>query len=134
MVSEKKTGVLRSIKMEEALLELNDQGYVRVLFLDNVVLDVALQYKLVENYKILCQNKKFPFLFEAMENVTVTKEARDNSIKLEDEAPVLKTAVVANTLPYRMIANFYLKFNKPKKPFRLFATKKEALKWLLGQK
>lgn len=134
MISEKKTNVVRSIKIDEAIIELKEQGYVRVLFLDNVVLDVDLQYKLLENYKILCQDKKYPFLFEAMENVSVTKEARDNARNLEEQAPILKTAVVAGTLPYRMIANFYLKFNKPRIPFKLFSTKKDALKWLLGQK
>lgn len=134
VVAEKKSNVIRSIKIEEALIELNQLGYVRVLFFDHVVLDIDLQNKLLENYLTLCEGKKYPFLFEAMENVTVTKEARDNSRNLEEIAPVTKTAVVANTLPYRMIANFYLKFNKPKKPFKLFSTKKEALEWLLGKK
>ncbi len=134
LVAEKDSLVIRSCQIEGALIELYKQGYVRVLFFDNVVLDIDLQKKLIDNYLVLCEGKRYPFLFEAMENVTVTKEARENAKILEDIAPAIATAVIASTLPYRMIANFYLKFNKPKKPFKIFSDKNDAVKWLLGQK
>lgn len=134
LVAEKKSIVVRSIRLEEALIELIDDDYVQVMFFDNIVLDLDLQLRLLESYIAICEGKKYPFLFAAMENVTITKEARDNAIKLEDKAPATKTAVIANSLPYRMIANFYLKFNKPKNPFKVFSNKEDAIKWLLGKK
>lgn len=134
LVAEKKSIVIRSIRLDEALIELIDDDYVQVVFLDDCVLDLDLQHRLLENYIIICEGKKYPFLFAAMENVTITKEARDNAVNLEAKSPATKTAVIAHTLPYRMIANFYLKFNKPKNPYKVFSKKDEAVKWLLGQK
>ncbi len=40
------------------------------------------------------------------------------------------TAVVVDTLAYKLIANFYLKFNKPKRPYKVFSKEEEAIKWL----
>jgi hypothetical protein len=73
-------------------------------------------------------------MFDAMDNVTITKEARENAIKLEEKSPSYASAAIANSLPYRLIANFYLKFNKPGIPFRLFRKEEEALEWLAEQK
>lgn len=120
--------------MDEALLELRSDGIVRVIFQENLVFDIEAQVKVTEQYDVLCEGKKYPFLFEAMENVTITKEARDNAKNLEDKAPVTVAAVLANSLPYRMMANFFLKFNKPKKPFKIFSNREDAIKWLLEQK
>lgn len=125
--------IVRRKEVEEALIELRSDGIVRVVFKENLVMDVATQEKLFAHYLEICQNEKYGFLFEAMDNVTITKEARENSKKLETTAPSIATAVIANSLPYRLIANFYLKFNKPKIPFKVFRLQEEGIYWLKEQ-
>lgn len=122
--------ILRSLEVEEALIELRSDGILRVVFKENLVMDVAVQEKLFANYLNISEGKKFGFLFEAMDNVTITKEARENSKKLEKSAPSIATAVIADSLPYRLIANFYMKFNKPKIPFKVFRNQEDAINWL----
>jgi hypothetical protein len=41
-------------------------------------------------------------------------------------------AIVISQFPQKMIANFYLKFHKPKSPTKIFQTKEKALEWILS--
>lgn len=121
---------VREIKIPEATIRLRTDGIVHVTFSSHITLDVPLQLRMLELYKQLTGDKKLPFIFSAYEGVIVTKEARDNAIILEDEAPVSAVAIIADNLAYRIIANFYLKVNKPKNPYRVFKKLDEAVEWL----
>lgn len=90
-----------------------------------------MQMNALKLYTEICEGKKSKFLFSAENGVTITKEARENATKIEHLSPVGKSAVVADSLPYRIIANFYLRVNRPKNPYKVFGTEKEAVIWLL---
>ncbi len=122
--------IVKAIELEEAHITLRSDGLAFVTFKANIVLDVALQIRLLAAYIDLVGSKQTPFLFEADEGVTITKEARDNATTLEDEAPIIATAVVVQNVAYALIANFYMKFNKPKRPYKVFNNKQGAIEWL----
>jgi hypothetical protein len=122
--------IVKEISLNEASLRLRKDGIVHVIFNKDVTLDVDLQMKLFHLYHELTHGKKMPFVFSAFDGITVTKEARDNAIKIEDDAPVSAVAVIADSLAYRLIANFYLKVNKPKSPYKVFTNLNDALEWL----
>jgi len=124
------TGVLKSIDIPEANISLHANGIVYVFFKDNMVLDLDCQKKLFACYDKITNKKEAPFLFQAGNDVIVTKEARSNSIVLEANSPKSATAVVVSNLAYKLIANFYLSFNKPKKPYKVFDNEKAAVNWL----
>lgn len=124
--------IIKQFKINEATVTLRTDGIVHVLFHKNTVLDLPLQMLLLNIYQEITGRKKHPFLFEAFEGVKVTKEAKENAIRIEDEAPGLAYAVVAPSLAYQLIANFYLKVKKPKMPYKVFSKKEEAVEWLRG--
>jgi hypothetical protein len=124
--------IIKEIKINEATVSLRDDGIVDVLFNRNVILDVPLQMLLLNIYQEITERKKHPFLFEAFEGVKVTREAKLNALRIEDEAPGSAYAVVASNIGYYIIANFYLKVKRPKMPFRVFSKKEEAVDWLRG--
>jgi hypothetical protein len=128
MVEENTT--LEEVKINEATVTLRKDGIVRVLFHKNVTLDLKLQMLLLTIYNDITKRKKHPFLFEAFEGVHVTREARDNAIRIESEAPGSAYAVMANSIPYRLLANFYLNVRKPKSPYKVFGNKEDAIQWL----
>lgn len=101
-----------------------------VTFKDNCVLDIDLQIKLIESYNQITNGKLTRFIFLANENVTITKEARDNAILIEDISPLGASAIIVTNLAYKLIANFYLKFNKPKRPYKVFDNEQAAIEWL----
>jgi hypothetical protein len=75
-------------------------------------------------------NTKRPFLFNAFNDVVITKEARDHSAELEKTYPGIASAVIADNLAYKIIANFYLKVNKPKTLYKVFNDVASAEIWL----
>lgn len=122
--------LIREIEIEEAILGIREDGIVQVYLKDNMELDVDLQMKWLKIYHELTRGIKQPFVFESGIGTTVTKEARDNAILIEDQAPMGGTAVVVSYTAQVLIANFYLKFNKPKIPYRVFNDYNAAIKWL----
>lgn len=125
-----KIKIIREIDFSEACISLREDGIVYVFYKDNTILDIDLQLKMVDLFNDITAFKKAKFIFDAGESVTITKEARDNAIKLEDTAPIGASAVIADNLAYRMIANFFIKVNKPKGKYKVVANLEEALKWL----
>jgi hypothetical protein len=123
---------IKTIEIEEAIITLKDNDIVYVYFKSGVVIDCDTQEKLLLNYGEITKGKLHPFLFYADEQVSITKEARDNAIVIEDRAYAIASAILVNNLAHRLIANFYLKFNKPQKPYKVFNRKKDAVNWLLN--
>jgi len=130
MVLENAVEIIKQIKLLEATLSLRQDGIVQVLYHDHTILDIPLQLKMAEAFNNIADGKKSLFIFEAGEGVIVTKDARNNALKLEDSTPILASAVVANNLAYRIIANFFIKVQKPKGKYKVVASKEEAVKWL----
>lgn len=122
--------IVNTIEIPELTVRLRKDGIVHTTFNKGTVLDLELQTKLLDINIKITGGKKSYFIYDAAENVTITKEARDNATKIEHLAPVKGSAIVANNLAYRLIANFYVKFNKPKTPFKVFETFDKGIEWL----
>ncbi|MES2680069.1 MAG: hypothetical protein V4635_09305 [Bacteroidota bacterium] len=123
---------LKQVKINEATITLGNDGIVHVLFHKNVVLDLKLQMLLLNIYNDITARKRHPFLFEALRGVKVTREAKENAIRIESEAPGSAYAIIADSLAYQLIANFYLIVKKPRNPYKVFRKKEEATAWLKG--
>lgn len=122
--------IVKQIKIPEATVSKWENGIIHVFYNDNTVLDIDVQLKMADVFNEIADHKKSHFIFEAGDNVVVTKEARDNALKLEDSTPILASAVIAHNLAYRMIANFFLKVQRPKGQYRVVGSLKEAIEWL----
>ena len=130
MVSANKTTILREIEIPEAFIRMRQDGIVHVFYKENTTLDVELQNRTVKLFREITNNKKANFIFESDEGFYFTKEARENSIKLENDSPVNASAIIVTNLASRIIANFFIKVTKPKIRYKLFGTVEEATKWL----
>jgi hypothetical protein len=122
--------VINTIETSEVIVRLRRDGIIHATYKKDTVFDIALQLKMLEINNTITDGKRSYFIYDAEENVTITKEARDNAIKIEHLAPVKGSVVVANNLAYRIIANFYVKFNKPKTPFKVVDTFDKAVQWI----
>jgi len=121
---------ISEIIIEEAVISLKSDGIIYVYINSNVEINLELQMRMYGLYHQITGGKLTPFLFKAGEAVSVTKEARDNALKIEETSPCKAMGVIANNIAYRLIANFYLKVNKPKRPYRIFSNEQEAVEWL----
>ena len=113
-----------------AKLWLGTDGILRKIFLNNA--DETLQDALEseEVIKRLSGDKKRPILvdFTALHSMDVA--ARDYYIS--DRAGSLLAACggVTHSMIGRVISNFFIGFNKPPTPVKLFKTEEESIEWL----
>lgn len=96
---------------------MRHDGIAYFFLKDNVEITVELQGHFVKAYNEITNGIPFPIVYVPGENCNVTKEARENAILIEDLTPIVATAIIAPNSIYQLIANFYIKFNKPKKPY-----------------
>ncbi|MBX7093897.1 MAG: hypothetical protein K1X56_04180 [Flavobacteriales bacterium] len=125
-----RTGIIETRETSSSFIHFREDGIVQIIFKDDTVIDVANQ---LENLKVFLEvlgEEKRPFMFEAMEGVTVTREGRDHAVQMESKTPACAYAIVVTNLAYKLIADFYYRFNRPKYPFKVFRKKHEAEAWL----
>ena len=122
--------IINTIETSEVIIRLRRDEIVYVTFKKDTLFDISMQMKMLDFNNKITGGKKSYFIYDAEENVTITKEARDNATKIEHLAPVKGSVVVADNLAYRIVANFYIKFNKPKNPFKVVETFDKAIEWI----
>lgn len=86
------------------------------------------------NFKIrnqLQQGKKMLVLADVSQVWQFSKKAREfsGSTALSNITTAMGI-VIGYSMPVRILANFFMNFNKPKTPTKLFKTEEKALSWL----
>lgn len=122
--------ILKKTQVTFASICLCSDNIVRV-FIDQPV-DVTPSHLqiLFAAYNELVQGKSYPFMYVIeSDGVVVDVHSRAYFRANENGFPKTCIAVVANFLPLKLVANFYLKFHKPKTSIKIFNTEKEATVW-----
>lgn len=127
-----KERLVKIIETERAIVGLRDDGIYHVYYKPNTEITVELQAEMHEVFKEITSGKPGYFIFEAGEYVSVTSEARVNAVKTEDDSFTCATVVYVNSLAYKLIAEFYYKFNKPKQPYKVASDFNKGILWLLN--
>ncbi len=117
------------VETDDVVVSLRKDGIVHVYIKPNVHITVEVQLRMLEAYHQATDIPR-PFVFEAGEFTSISKEARLNAVKLEEQSPIIATAIVVKNLGQRIIADYYYKFNKPKSPLKIFTRSEEAILWL----
>lgn len=78
--------------------------------------------------KQVSKNNKFPILALYATNIGFSKKAKE--IVAAHELTTADALVTHDNWPLRIIANLYLKVNKPVRPTRIFGDEKSAIQWL----
>lgn len=115
-------------------ISLDTRGIVHVKYLKGQIVDKEDKQEELEANLAITNGEKYPFLFSFEPFVTITKEAKELSIKIEDQQPYLAVAVVVQNLAYQLMADFYFKFYKPKIAYKVFKSEEKAVTWLLEQR
>lgn len=82
----------------------------------------------VKAINTLCENRKLPFLLVAY-NGKISQEAR-RYLSINDQF-IAKSAIVYTNPVTKIMGNFFLGFNRPQTPIKLFTNEEVAVKWLL---
>lgn len=112
-----------------SILSVDDDGVAEMHFKGGVTMDIPTQLEHLKGIIQLTKNHPTPFIVTADEFVAFTKEAKENAPNMEDQSPVCASAIVVSNLAYRILADFYIKMQKPKIPYKTFPNKEKAIEW-----
>jgi hypothetical protein len=128
--------------MEVEMAEIIDKGTISVFTIvlrDDGILHTHISEKdyglgelmrLVPIIGKMTNLKAVPMLITLDENASPSHETRHFWAK-KDTCPYTSAeAYIAQNFAHKLIGNFYLKFNKPGRPTRIFDTEREAFQWL----
>ena len=128
-----KDDVVDNIQLPNMSIELDKQGIVYITYVEGSIIDIEEKTEERDAVIKITKGVKHPilFLFESM--VTITRAAKEYSVKAEAETPYLAVALLAENFAHVISANFYLRFYSPNVPTKVFKTEVQATDWLLSE-
>lgn len=97
----------------------------------NLNIDLHSAKQIVKDRITFCRGKDYPHVLLITGIKNTSKEARDY-FSTEGIANMKSMALLTNSPISRTIGNFFLFFNKPKVPTKLFTSRDEAIEWSKG--
>jgi hypothetical protein len=126
--------LLNEIKLDYAKVQLFEDKFVRIQIFSNHDIAFEESKKMNEAIGILSGGEECLVLMVADEFAQFDQSAGVFSSSEDGLKYTIADALVVKSLSQKILANFYLKFNKPAKPTKIFNNEPEALKWLFSLK
>jgi hypothetical protein len=120
-----------TVKCEGAVVLLRKDGIVEVRVANDYVCTVESERAVTNAIASLGNGSPSLVLRITGENTSIESGVRAFLASDEAQQNLIADAIVVSSLPQRVLWNFYLRINRPKKPARIFNTEKEAVDWLL---
>ena len=121
---------MKTIELKKSTVSLLDEGVLHVHIKDGSEMELSDAILAVEAEGKVGGGKKYPVLIDCGEFASVDKEARVFSASPESNIYTIASAIAFVSLGHKLLANFYIKHNKPSVPTQMFKTKEEAIEWL----
>lgn len=89
----------------------------------------------LQNYqatKKLTKEQRFLVMVDGRVPLSVTREARAFSAQAKQNEGRIAEAYIVTSIANKLLANFYIRVNKPKIPTRTFSDEASAIEWLEG--
>ena len=122
---------ITKINLGHSTIFLREDGIVQLNCGDDVVYEIAMIKENLDCIRKLGNGKKLPVMDVTGKYTSASKDSREfvASAKYSIDC-VSAEAFVIKSIAQRIMANFYLKVNKPKVPTAFFNDEKSAVKWL----
>jgi hypothetical protein len=120
----------REIETRTNLVRLDDEGILRVRAKPHAALELIDAQELTAAEMTLIEGQKRPILVDLRSIKSMTRECRLYFAGPEPAKIHLAGALVIHTPFGKALGNFFMGFNKPIVPTRLFTNDEEALGWL----
>ncbi|MCE3260163.1 MAG: hypothetical protein K0S12_1804 [Bacteroidetes bacterium] len=124
--------LIREITFDYARVQLMNPKLIRIeITSEDIVITRDETKDMNDAIGVLSEGKEIPVMILATENAQFDSGSREFSASEEGFRFTKKEALIIRSLGQRILADFYLKINKPKKPCRTFNTEEDAIEWLL---
>jgi hypothetical protein len=121
--------ILDTIEWEAYKVSLRSDGLVQVVISPEQEVTAQRVQQIIEAIGKISGGKPVPVLVLPGEYTLPTEEGR---LYIADPGNpyALAEAYVTHSLPQKLVGNFFLQFNKPGRPTRMFLKVEEAIEWL----
>ncbi len=126
--------LIDEIKLNYAKVQLFESKLVRIELFSDHVIALSESQKITDAICTLSNGDQCLVLMVADEFAQFDRSAIDFSSSEEGLRYTLADAIVVKSLSHKILANFYLKFNKPAKPTKIFTNEVDAVKRLFSLK
>ncbi len=107
-----------------------DNGILYASYVDKIIITLEVAKKCVEDRHKVSNGKNYPLLINLQNVAGEEKAAREYYSSTEGMKNLIAGAFIVDSYLPALLANIYLKINKPIVPARLFNYEESALKWL----
>jgi hypothetical protein len=122
---------MNKIILPQADLYFIEESIIKVEMKDHEEMDLEQMKIFIAAIRKLADLKPYGCLVDMRNsNGSISNEARQYAADNSYPPNKLADALIYNSLAKKLIANFYIQFNKPKSPTRTFTSEQSALKWL----
>ncbi|MCB0396172.1 MAG: hypothetical protein KDD36_05940 [Flavobacteriales bacterium] len=125
------SGQTSEIKIRSGTVSLLPNGIILAQTGDNLILEMGDVREFTEAMATIAGDQKLPVLTIPGINTTAGPDVREYSSSEEGCRNVLARAIITGSFAQELLANFFIRFNKPVVPTRLFHNRAQAEKWLL---
>jgi len=122
--------ILKEVNLGHTLLRWRSNEIMEIICDDDVIYEVKQLSEIVVNIGLITNQKKCLQLIVAGKYSNVSKEAREFMALEESVRFSIAEAYILQSLAQKIVANFFLRFNTPKAPTRMFTNRESAEKWL----
>ena len=121
---------LDKIKTATGNVSFHEEGIVRfeIEKTDEITLQNVKEY--IEAVENLGGGRSFCNLIVMKHFVQVGDDARKYAASEESNIYTIADAFIINSIALKLVGNFYIRFNKPVRPTRIFNNEDDALIWL----
>jgi len=120
----------KSIEIEEAIITIVADGVMHVHLKVEHRFDLHHADNIYEARLKLAKGGKFAIMYTAPKFIRPTRAVRKHLASDERLLTTTADAFVINSIAHRLMANMYIRINKPKLPTAIFEDKQEAIEWL----
>ncbi len=121
---------MNKIVLSHSTIILRDDGILELYTSDEHEYTIDCTKENVKAFGELSGGKKVPVLIIGGAFTSVTPEAREFMASEESLEYSKAEAFLVNTLAQKILIQFYIKFNRPLVPTRIFTEKEKAIEWL----
>jgi hypothetical protein len=124
------TGIISSTELTATHVSLRADGIMHLAIKDEIEVTVEDIIAMNEAVGRIGDGRKYPNLITVGRYTSISKEAREFAAGDEANKYTLADGYVLHSFHQKILANFFIKINKPKLPVKFFNHENEAVEWL----
>lgn len=122
---------MKNIKQSKsATIFLREDGIIQINIKNDIIISKNDVMEIVDCIEEVSQQKKYPVLILAGDYTLPESEARPYIASAEANRYTICNAFVINGVAQKLMANVFMKIDRPATPTKFFNTENEALNWL----